>query len=105
MRADDTGPAGSPFVPPEKPDGKSVRNLRESFLLAGTEAWVFGTFVQGKPQVYLKDRFYLTGLGKERFAKDLDFAQPGWKQAQYVFCLLGLLSGFFFFRTLLKKSG
>ena len=104
MRADETARESSSFHVPEKPEGKMRRNVRESFLLAGTEAWVFGKFVQGKPQVYLKDTFYLTGLGKERFAKDLDFSQPGWKQAEYVFGLLGLLFGFFFFRTLLKKS-
>ncbi len=49
-----------------------TRNLREEFLLSGLEAWAFGKFVNGKPQVYLNGKFYLTGLSPEGFATNLE---------------------------------
>jgi len=45
--------------------------IQESYLPAGTEAWVLGKFERGIPKVYVNGKFYLTGLGPERFSKEL----------------------------------
>lgn len=100
----DSQPLAEALPESDTATGTITRNLIESFLTPGKEAWALGKFVRGKPQVYLRDRFYLTGLGPEGFAKTFLTTPDIINQIKMVFFGLGTLFGFLFFRNLLKKA-
>jgi len=92
---------------PEKPLPKIGKteiysDLREEFLPPYIEAWAFGKFVHGKPQVFQNDRFYLTGLGKERFATTFSTKLGSLKTFGTISGFLGAVFGILFFRKLLQ---
>ena len=97
-------------MPPKFDDSATLkrtgyfRNVREEFLLPGLEAWALGKFLNGKPHVFLKDRFYLTGLGPERFALTLENQLGLAKKIVNGSGILGIIFLLFFFRTLLKNK-
>lgn len=46
--------------------------VRELFLPAGADAWACGEFRSGKPHGFIGGRFLLTGLGRERWAREYE---------------------------------
>lgn len=80
------------------------RKMEEVFLPPGTEAWALGLFEKGVPQVFLRDRFFLTGLGRDRFAQELEMdIGVSWHYSWFLVLGWGIF-GLLFLRTLLKTS-
>ncbi|MFZ2956358.1 MAG: hypothetical protein WA705_05665 [Candidatus Ozemobacteraceae bacterium] len=89
---------------PEKPF-REREVIRESYLLDGIEAWAFGEFIKGTPHVLADGKFYLTGLGRERFAKQIAWLDLGRARLFVRFLMVaGIISGLLLAWTLLHSD-
>ncbi len=80
------------------------REGEDAYVPAGIEVWTLGKWHQSSPQVYVRDRFYLTGLGPENFATALE-PPHAWVASFVRPCgIISLVFGVLFFRFLLKTS-
>jgi hypothetical protein len=81
---------------------ETVRCYEEAYLPEGAELWAFGAFIKGRPQVLVRDKFFLTSLGRENFAKQHQFGVEFFLHKWGLFVSF-LVFAFLFLRTLLKS--
>ena len=78
--------------------------VREAFLPAGTEAWVCGDFRGGDPRGHIDGKFLLTGLGRERWARDCEGDWRFWLWVGRGLLLVGAVFLWRAMRALLHSS-
>ncbi|MBF0546508.1 MAG: hypothetical protein HQM08_18825 [Candidatus Riflebacteria bacterium] len=78
--------------------------MKEYFLSDGAEAWALGNFQNGKPQVYLNGAFYLTGVGPERFLKDMESGLQEARIMVWISYIIGIFFGILFLKNILKRE-
>lgn len=80
------------------------REGEDAYVPAGIEVWALGRWQQSMPQVYVRDRFFLTGLDPDHFATALEPPYAWLASFVWPCVIVSFLCGGLFFRFLLKTS-
>lgn len=76
--------------------------VKERFLLPGQEVWLLADFKNGAPKGYANGYVYLTGLGPQRFARELAAGSEVPSMMRWIF-LMGIVLPVLYFGFLILK--
>jgi len=76
--------------------------VKERFLLAGQDIWLLADFKNGTPRGYANGFVYLTGLGPQRFARELGINSSVKSTMRWIF-LIGIVLPLLYFGSLILK--